>query len=144
LVLFAFPLENSSAETQSQKIAGTYWIDILPDGAVEPIPGLLVLTADGRIMAVEQLPFEAGGYGNWQKVGDRGAKGRFLGFTFDSSGAATGVLEVVFDGEFDQSSDYGELPFEISFYDADQNPLDEDPVFGPFPGVMFLRRIPAD
>jgi hypothetical protein len=51
---------------------------------------------------------------------------------------------VAFEGEFDRSCENGEMRFVISWYAADQNPLDEEPMYGQTSGFVYLRRIQAD
>lgn len=125
-------------------IAGTYWMEVAPEG-LPSLPGLLTLNADGVVLASQYLsPFTNNGRGSWEKHKRRGAKGRFLAFNYAPDGTPTTIVEVTFEGEFDRSCEEGEMTFVIAWYSADQNPLDEEPMFGQNTGFFFLRRIPAD
>ena len=110
LACLVYPSQSVSAQTQGQKIAGTYWVEIFRDGFGFAPPALMTMTADGRIMGDQQTgPFQSSVFGNWEKVGDRGARGKFLGFLYEPSGDPNSIIEVSFAGEFDQSGDNGEL-----------------------------------
>ena len=142
ILILGLPL-SASAERGSL-IGGTYWMEVAPQG-FPSLPGMLTLNADGVCLASQYLsPFTNNGRGNWQKLGSRGAKGRFLGFNYAPDGTPTTIVEVTFEGEFDQSCENGEMRFVISWYAADQNPLDEEPMYGQNSGFFYLRRIPAD
>jgi hypothetical protein len=144
LVCFALPYNKVSARTESQRLAGTYWMEIFPDGWVDPLLGLMTLAADGHVDKVENVHFVTDGVGSWEKVGSRGVKGVYLGFGFDSAGAHSYTFKVVFEGEIDASTGVGEMDFVGNWYGPDQEPLDEDPVWGSSHGVMYLRRVPVE
>lgn len=124
-------------------ISGTYWMQVEPTG-FDSIPGMLTLNADGVVLAAQYLsPFTNNGRGNWEKVGSRGAKGRFLSFGYNPDGTPSLIIEIAFEGTFDQSCESGEMDFVINWYAPGDNPLEDVPLFGNT-GYFYLERIPTD
>ncbi len=138
-----FGLSPTALAEPGSQIAGTYWMEVAPDG-FPSLPGMLSLSDDGLVFAAQYMtPFTNNGRGNWEKVASRGVKGRFLEFGYFPDGSPGHILEVTFEGELDQAFATGELSFVINVYTADQNPLEEDPFFQNT-GFMYLTRVPAD
>lgn len=133
---------DDDGEGRRCRIAGTYWVDIDPDG----LKGLLTLTADGRVILVNNIgnlgANVTAGYGNWEKNGRRSAKGRIINFGLDGPGL---TIDVTFEGEFDSECEYLVLPFELLGYAGFVNPMDPGdlPVFSP-QGTFYAQRIPTE
>lgn len=134
--------DDDDGEGRRCRIAGTYWVDILPDN----LSGFLTLTADGRVILVNNIGNSGGnvtgGYGNWGKVGARGAKGRIINFGLDGPGV---TIDVTFEGEFDSECEYLVLPYDLLGYLGFVNPMDPGgpPLFSN-QGTFYAQRIPTE
>ncbi len=147
LMLLGFGLSNAHAESREDERvgpAGTYWLSIRGD--FPSIPGLLALTADGRIIASEAQGPETPGLGSWEARGGRSVAGTFIWFLAlglvqgIDGGRYTLIGKVDFKGEFDHGGKAATLPFTIGIFSIDQNPLVDAPLFS-FPGVMTATRL---
>jgi len=140
-------ISDASAESREDSdhhLAGTYWLSI--QGDFPSLPGLLVLTADGRIIATEAQGPETTGLGTWEARGRRSVAGTFIWFLAlnpapgPDGGRYTLIGKVDFKGEFDHGGKAATLPFTIGIFSIDQNPLVDAPLFS-FPGVMTATRL---
>lgn len=140
-------ISDASAESREDSdhhLAGTYWLSI--QGDFPSLPGLLVLTADGRIIATEAQGPETPGLGTWEARGRRSVAGTFIWFLAlnpapgPDGGRYTLIGKVDFKGEFDQSGKTGTLPFTVSIFSIQQNPLVDVP-FLSAQGVMSANRL---
>ncbi len=139
--------DEGRGESTGSAIAGTYWVSI--QGAVAgtvPIPAVLAFTADGRIIGVEAQGPETASLGTWEARGKRAMAGSFLWFlTLQAGSGIDGgpylyVARCDFTGKLDAERDTAELPFGVSIFSRDQNPLVDAPRFS-VDGVMIATRL---
>ena len=133
-----------SREDDGSGLPGTYWLTI--QGDFPSLPGLLTLTADGRVVAVEAQGPETPALGSWEARGKRKVAGTFIWFLAlgpvqgVDGGRYTLIGKVDFQGEFDQSGRNATLPFTLGIFSSEQNPL-VDIAFFSTRGVMTATRL---
>jgi hypothetical protein len=141
--------DEPRGEPAGAGIAGTYWVSIQGNAmAGVPLPAILTFTADGRMVSVEGQGPETAGLGTWRNEGNRSVVGSFLWFL--GLPPATGIDgaryqyigRVDFSGTFDAERSTASLPFVVSIFSADQNPLVDAALFS-IDGVMVASRLSA-
>lgn len=139
--------DEARGEPAGAGISGTYWVSIQGNAMPDvPLPAILTFTADGRVVSVEGQGPETAGLGTWRNEGNRVVAGSFLWFL--GLPPATGIDgaryqyigRVDFSGTFDAERNTANLPFLVSVFSADQNPLVDTALFS-IDGVMVASRL---
>jgi hypothetical protein len=140
--IFYAPNAGATEGGNSNKMAGTYWITIRADtNPPQTVPGVLSLTQDGRVMAIERTSaFENSGLGTWKANGSHEMVGSFITFAYKTDGSPRSVARIDFTGEFVDDYSTAQLSYRLSIYLSTANPLTDTPLLS-FTGIIDATRL---